>query len=90
MKDSPALCTICKVVYALVIIGALNWGLIGIGDFMGRDFNVVYLLLGGFPTVESIVYILVGLAAVFKLINPCKCGKDCGTDKPAAGGNMNM
>ncbi len=56
--------TCAKVAKILVIIGALNWGLVGIGDFAGSNLNVVNLLLGSWPTVESIVYILVGLAGV--------------------------
>ncbi|MBI4040131.1 DUF378 domain-containing protein [Candidatus Daviesbacteria bacterium] len=43
----------------LVIIGALNWGLVGLVGL-----NVVNTIFGGMPTVERIVYILVGLSAV--------------------------
>jgi len=63
------------------MIGALNWGLVGLGGFLGRDLNVVHLALGTWPAVESIVYLLVGVAAVAKLLNLCKCCK-----KPAGGG----
>ena len=63
------------------MIGALNWGLVGLGGFLGRDLNVVHLALGPWPAVESIVYLLVGVAAVAKLLNLCKCCK-----KPAGGG----
>jgi len=28
------------VAYWLVIIGALNWGLMGVGDFLGANWNV--------------------------------------------------
>ena len=62
------------------MIGALNWGLVGLGGFLGRDLNVVHLALGTWPAVESIVYLLVGVAAVAKLLNLCKCCK-----KPAGG-----
>ncbi|MFI5260521.1 MAG: DUF378 domain-containing protein [Candidatus Paceibacteria bacterium] len=51
--------------FILVIIGALNWGLIGLGSFMGgANWNVVHMLLGSWPMVENIVYVLVGLAAL--------------------------
>lgn len=53
-----------KVAWWLMWIGALNWGLIGIGNFLGSDWNVVGLLLGSVPTLENIVYVLVGLSAV--------------------------
>lgn len=61
----------------LLIIGGINWGLIGVGMLMGNDWNVVKLLLGSWPTVEAIVYILVGIAAVVKIFG-CRC-KKCGT-----------
>lgn len=56
----------------LILIGGLNWGLIGIGGFIGVDLNVVHLILGGLPVLEWIVYILVGLAAVMKMFG-CHC-----------------
>ena len=52
---------------ALVIVGAINWGLVGLGGFVGSNFNLVNLLLGGFPAVESLVYVLVGLAGLYEL-----------------------
>ena len=52
---------------ALVIVGAINWGLVGLGSFVGSNFNLVNLLLGGFPAVESLVYVLVGLAGLYEL-----------------------
>ncbi len=48
----------------LVIIGGLNWGLVALGQYMGSNWNVVNLILGSFPTVENLVYLLVGLAAL--------------------------
>lgn len=61
------------VAYWLTIIGALNWGLVGVGNFAGGDWNVVRLLLGSWPQVESVVYILVGASAVLMLVQ--KFGK---------------
>ena len=51
----------------LVIVGAINWGLVGLGSLFDANWNLVNLLLGGFPTVEAIVYLLVGLAGVWEL-----------------------
>jgi len=53
-----------KTAFILVIIGALNWGLIAIGYYMGQDWNVVNLLLGPWAWLEYLVYLLVGLSAL--------------------------
>ncbi len=68
------MCTPALIGKILLIIGGLNWGLVGIGMFMGNDLNLVHLIFGTLPTVEAIVYILVGAAAVMKLVG-CKCKK---------------
>ena len=51
----------------LVIVGALNWGLVGLGGFIGSNLNVVHMLLGSWPQVEWVVYILVGLSGLWCL-----------------------
>jgi uncharacterized protein len=48
----------------LVIIGGLNWGLVGIG---GYDWDVVNIIFGSIPWLASVVYILVGLAALWMI-----------------------
>lgn len=49
----------------LLIIGGLNWGLVALGQYMGgADWNVVKILLGSYPTIENLVYLLVGLSAL--------------------------
>jgi uncharacterized protein len=58
----------------LLIVGGINWGLYGIGMLMESNWNVVNLLLGSLPTIEAIVYILVGVAAVMAIFG-CKCKK---------------
>lgn len=67
-------CAVHKTVKVLLIVGGLNWGLVGVGMLMGNELNVVKMLLGAWPTVEAIVYVLVGLAAVMKFFH-CKCKK---------------
>ncbi len=47
----------------LVLIGALNWGLIG---FFG--FNLVAWLFGPMSILSAIIYCAVGLSAVFCII----------------------
>lgn len=53
----------------LVVIGGVNWGLIGLGMLLGgKDWNVVNMILGSVPMLEAIVYVLVGLAAVWMIM----------------------
>jgi len=47
------------VAFVLVIVGALNWGFIGLFNY-----NLVNSLLGT-TGLENIVYILVGVSAVY-------------------------
>lgn len=44
----------------LIIIGALNWGLIGIFEF-----NLVEAILGSMTWLTRIVYILVGISGLW-------------------------
>ncbi|MFZ3043494.1 MAG: DUF378 domain-containing protein [Minisyncoccia bacterium] len=60
--------------HVLVTVGGLNWGLVGLGGFMGADWNVVHMILGTWPTVEWLVYVLVGLSALMMLFG---MKKDC-------------
>jgi len=54
--------------WILVVVGGLNWGLVGLGGFMGANWNVVNMLLGVWPQVEWAVYVLVGLATIWVLV----------------------
>ena len=80
-------CNTSKVIKFLLIIGGVNWGLVGLGMLLGSDLNVVNMILGSMPTVEAIVYVLVGIAAVMKIFG-CGCKKCtvCLVDKGMAGG----
>ena len=53
----------------LVIVGAINWGLVGIGYFVAPDatWNLVNIILGSVPAAENAVYLLVGLAGLYEL-----------------------
>ncbi|MFA6969728.1 MAG: DUF378 domain-containing protein [Candidatus Paceibacterota bacterium] len=48
------------VALVLVIVGGLNWGLVGI-----LNFNLVATLFGDMSVLARIVYALVGLSAVY-------------------------
>ena len=52
--------TLDWIAYVLVIIGGLNWGLVGL---FGLD--LVELIFGAIPVLQNIVYILVGLSALY-------------------------
>ena len=69
------------IAFALTVIGALNWGLVGLGYFFGFDGNLVYLLVGSWSVVENVVYILVGLSAVWLAISHKSDCKACTTSK---------
>jgi uncharacterized membrane protein YuzA (DUF378 family) len=51
----------------LTIVGAVNWGLVGIGGLLETNLNLVNLIFGSIPTLEWIVYILVGLSGLLAL-----------------------
>lgn len=79
MQNCGAKCGAAKVAWVLVLVGALNWGLVGLGMFLGGNWNVVELILGRVMWLEALVYILVGVSAVVALFG-CKC-KTCKTDR---------
>lgn len=47
----------------LLIVGGLNWGLVGLFDF-----DLVAALFGEMSTLSRIVYVLVGASALYQLI----------------------
>jgi uncharacterized membrane protein YuzA (DUF378 family) len=53
------------IAFVLLAIGGINWGLVGLGQLAGSNWNVVNLILGSMPTLESVVYVLVGLSALW-------------------------
>ncbi|MFB6074609.1 MAG: DUF378 domain-containing protein [Haloarculaceae archaeon] len=71
----------------LVVVGALNWGIVGIAHFVDAtaNWNVVNLLLGSAPAVEFAVYLLVGLAGLYAIYFasrlPAAAERDTGTGR---------
>lgn len=55
----------------IMIIGALNWGLVGVFNF-----NIVEYVFGT-AMVTKIIYIVVGLAAIYGIAMLFKCFKAC-------------
>jgi uncharacterized protein len=73
-KGGKGKCIGMMIAKILVIIGGINWGLIGIGMFFNVNWDVVQIIFSFSWVLEAIIYILVGIAAVM-LIFGCKCGK---------------
>lgn len=67
-----------KTAYALVVVGALNWGLVGLFNF-----NLVSAIFGMWPMLEKLVYILIGLSAIYEAMIHMSYCKYCmmGGDK---------
>lgn len=59
------------IVLTLVIIGAINWGLIG---FFG--FNLVSTIFGGMSWISRIIYALVGLGGLYLISFYTNLGSD--------------
>lgn len=90
---------VSKIATILVTIGALNWGLVGLGWlFGGADWNVVHMIFGSMMKLEAVIYILVGVSGIARLCCHCKkcmaacasctCNADAKMGGGAMGGNM--
>lgn len=55
--------TLTTLTLVLIIVGGLNWGLVGIAKF-----NLVDTLFGAGSALSNIVYALVGVAALFQVV----------------------
>jgi uncharacterized membrane protein YuzA (DUF378 family) len=67
------------IAFILLVIGGLQWGLIGIN----ANWNLV-AMLGG--TISMIVYILVGLSALYLVFThkkTCKCCDKSASSQPS-------
>ena len=54
--------TLQKTCLVLTIVGAINWGLIGL-----LDFNLVSTIFGSGTMLERLIYILVGIAGIINI-----------------------
>ena len=68
--------------FILIIVGALNWGLVGVGGFIGKDLNLVHMILGSVVMLEWLVYVLVGLAGVYEAVTHKASCKMCASSAP--------
>lgn len=68
--------TLNWVALILLIIGGLNWGLVGLFDF-----NLVNAIFGGDNWFTALIYILVGVAAIYTAVVSPRLAKDGGDIK---------
>lgn len=61
--------TLDLIAVILMIIGGINWGLVGLFDL-----DIVAELFGAMTTASRIVYVLVGLAAVYGIVTAARIG----------------
>jgi hypothetical protein len=61
MAKKKSLDIVDWIAFILVIIGGLNWGLVGLFNY-----NLVYALFST-GIIEKIIYSLVGLAAIYQI-----------------------
>jgi len=54
--------TVNWIALILVIVGGLNWGLVGL-----MNFNLVTALFGSWPLLVTLIYDLVGLSALWMI-----------------------
>ena len=52
-----------KITLLLLIIGGLNWGLVGLFDF-----DLVAAIFGEMSVISRIVYVLVGVSALAQIV----------------------
>ncbi len=59
--------------YLLLWVGGLNWGLVGLFQY-----NLVEALFGSWPTLVTLVYVLVGASALYTVATHKGDCKVCG------------
>jgi len=69
------------IAFTLLVIGGLNWGLDALG------YNVVDMLG---PSIAMIVYVLVGLAAVYEIVSHKDRCRHCNPGDKMSGGGQPM
>lgn len=58
------------VVHTLVMLGALNWGLVG-----AFKLDLVQTILGTSPALVQLVYVIIGLSGLYQLYKMTSKGK---------------
>jgi len=62
MAVKKRMSTLDWLAWSLVVVGALNWGFVGVSNL-----NVIDSLLSSSPSLVQVVYILVGLSGLYQV-----------------------
>ncbi|RYZ90096.1 MAG: DUF378 domain-containing protein [Moraxellaceae bacterium] len=62
--------TVDWIAYVLTIVGGLNWGLVG-----AFNFDLVAAIFGEMSALSRIIYVLVGISAIYLIYTGTKLGK---------------
>jgi uncharacterized membrane protein YuzA (DUF378 family) len=78
-----------NIAFIVLIIGGLNWGLYGLFSI-----DIIESLLGGIPMIARLVYVAVGVATLYVLIEysktSCNCSScDCSSKKSCNSSSCN-
>lgn len=83
MRDKG--CMASTIGYYLVVVGAVNWGLTGLGYFITTNLNIVNMVFAGMPSIEHAIYLIIGVAGVMTFMGcKCKTCASCRADAPSA------
>ena len=69
--SSRTMSAIDWIAMTLLIIGGVNWGLIGLFEF-----DLVATLFGDMSPISRVVYVLVGLSALYSIYTAFKVGTE--------------
>jgi uncharacterized membrane protein YuzA (DUF378 family) len=74
LKEGVPMMTLAAIALILVIIGALNWGFVGLFNY-----NLVSALFGENSKVSKAIYAIVGIAGIYSIylltrVVPCMAG----------------
>jgi uncharacterized membrane protein YuzA (DUF378 family) len=69
-EGNPAMSALDYIAMALLVIGGLNWAMVGLADV-----DVVASLFGPGSPASRLVYVLVGVAALYSIWTALKMGR---------------
>jgi uncharacterized membrane protein YuzA (DUF378 family) len=73
-EGQPAMSALDYIAMALLIIGGLNWAMVGLSDV-----DMVATLFGAGSPASRLVYVLIGISALYSIWTAMKMGRRQGT-----------